>query len=69
MKLTGFDTYTYLSVLSFSDSLLASILSPKEAMCNKNFTLAIDDILFVGFPTVLKDLEVNKYTLVIKAFI
>ncbi|EDV18856.1 uncharacterized protein TRIADDRAFT_62680 [Trichoplax adhaerens] len=51
------DSYIDCPLWSFSDSLLASILSPKEAMCNKNFELAIDDILFIGYPTIMKDAE------------
>ncbi|EDV19414.1 uncharacterized protein TRIADDRAFT_62117 [Trichoplax adhaerens] len=51
------DSYIECPLWSFSDSLLASILSPKEAMCNKNFELAIDDILFIGYPTIMKDAE------------
>ena len=36
---------------SFSDSTLANILSPKSDACGTKFELKVDEVLFVGHPT------------------
>ena len=35
---------------SYSDKILANILTPREKLCGKKFELRIDDVLFVGHP-------------------
>ncbi|KAI9361194.1 nitrogen permease regulator of amino acid transport activity 3-domain-containing protein [Zopfochytrium polystomum] len=39
--------------LGFEPKFLADILSPKVALCDKEFRLSVDDIVFVGQPTLL----------------
>ncbi|XP_019721871.1 GATOR1 complex protein NPRL3 [Hippocampus comes] len=41
-------------VAGFSDSILATILATKSDMCGKKFELKIDDVRFVGHPTLLQ---------------
>lgn len=38
----------------FSDSILATILATKSDMCGKKFELKIDNVRFVGHPTLLQ---------------
>ncbi|RKP02574.1 hypothetical protein CXG81DRAFT_17784 [Caulochytrium protostelioides] len=40
-------------ILGFPSSALSNILSPKVALCDRPFQLTIDDITFVGHPTLL----------------
>ncbi|CAB4010105.1 Hypothetical predicted protein, partial [Paramuricea clavata] len=39
--------------LNYSDKTLANILTPREKLCGKKFELRIDDVLFVGHPTLV----------------
>uniref|UniRef100_A0A673M9Q9 GATOR complex protein NPRL3 n=1 Tax=Sinocyclocheilus rhinocerous TaxID=307959 RepID=A0A673M9Q9_9TELE len=41
-------------VAGFSDSILATILATKSDMCGKKFELKIDNVRFVGHPTLLQ---------------
>ncbi|XP_032442740.1 GATOR1 complex protein NPRL3 isoform X2 [Xiphophorus hellerii] len=41
-------------VAGFSDSILATILATKNDMCGKKFELKIDNVRFVGHPTLLQ---------------
>ncbi|XP_061404914.1 GATOR1 complex protein NPRL3 isoform X1 [Lethenteron reissneri] len=41
-------------VAGFSDVILATILAPKSELCGKRFELKIDNVLFVGHPTLLQ---------------
>ena len=48
----GFRHYSmYLFSHSFSDSTLANILSPHSEACGTKFELKVDEVLFVGHPT------------------
>ena len=38
-------------ICRFSDSTLANILTPQPDVCGTKFELKIDDVLFVGHPT------------------
>lgn len=38
----------------FSDVILATILATKSDMCGKKFELKIDNVRFVGHPTLLQ---------------
>ncbi|XP_028395265.1 GATOR complex protein NPRL3-like isoform X2 [Dendronephthya gigantea] len=38
---------------NYSDKTLANILTPGEKLCGKKFELRIDDVLFVGHPTLV----------------
>ena len=38
---------------SYSDKTLANILTPREKLCGKKFELRVDDVLFVGHPTLV----------------
>lgn len=40
-------------ILGFSTQFLANILSPKPAFCDHRFQLSVDDITFLGHPTLL----------------
>lgn len=40
-------------LFGYEDELLATILSPKSSMCNKNFELKIGPVTFVGFPVLV----------------
>lgn len=40
--------------LRFSDVILATILATKSDMCGKKFELKIDNVRFVGHPTLLQ---------------
>lgn len=44
----------YLCSLRFSDVILATILATKSDMCGKKFELKIDNVRFVGHPTLLQ---------------
>jgi hypothetical protein len=41
------------SLLGFEAAFLSDILSPKVALCDKQFQLTVDDITFIGHPTLL----------------
>lgn len=48
----------------FSDSILATILATKSDMCGKKFELKIDNVRFVGHPTLLQhpgSVQVGKF--------
>ncbi|XP_056608635.1 GATOR complex protein NPRL3 isoform X3 [Triplophysa dalaica] len=50
-------------VAGFSDSILATILATKSDMCGKKFELKIDNVRFVGHPTLLQpphNIQVSK---------
>src|SRR5690349_13709556 len=39
--------------LGFDPQFLSDILSPKVALCDRQFQLTVDDVTFVGHPTLL----------------
>lgn len=41
-------------ILRFSDVILATILATKSEMCGQKFELKIDNVRFVGHPTLLQ---------------
>lgn len=43
----------YDTVLGFDTSLIANIFSPKPALCNKRFQLGIQNLTFIGLPTLV----------------
>ena len=45
----------------FSDSTLANILSPKSNACGKKFELKIDEVLFVGHPTLAYERQDREF--------
>ncbi|NP_001083270.1 NPR3-like, GATOR1 complex subunit L homeolog isoform X1 [Xenopus laevis] len=47
-------------VEGFSDVILATILATKSDMCGKKFELKIDNVRFVGHPTLLQHAQVSK---------
>lgn len=42
------------TILRFSDVILATILATKSEMCGQKFELKIDNVRFVGHPTLLQ---------------
>ena len=52
-----FSKTLYIFILRFSDTTLANILSPKPETCGSKFELRIDDVLFVGHPTLAEEGE------------
>lgn len=48
-----FPLYLFL-ILRFSDVILATILATKSEMCGQKFELKIDNVRFVGHPTLLQ---------------
>jgi hypothetical protein len=54
----------YSACCSYSDKTLANILTPREKLCGKKFELRIDDVLFVGHPTlVTQETQSQVYSL------
>lgn len=49
----SFPLYLFL-ILRFSDVILATILATKSEMCGQKFELKIDNVRFVGHPTLLQ---------------
>ena len=43
--------HTFVVSFRFSDSTLANILSPQSDACGTKFELKVDEVLFVGHPT------------------
>ncbi|XP_071814720.1 GATOR1 complex protein NPRL3-like [Apostichopus japonicus] len=41
----------------FTDKILAIILTPKTQLCKRPFELTVDDVKFVGFPTLVQDVN------------
>src|SRR5690606_24151840 len=39
--------------LGFDAQILSDILSPKAALCDRRFQLTVDDVTFLGIPTLL----------------
>lgn len=48
-----FPLYPFI-ILRFSDVILATILATKSEMCGQKFELKIDNVRFVGHPTLLQ---------------
>lgn len=48
-------------LIGFSDSTLANILSPKSNACGKKFELKIDEVLFVGHPTLAYERQDREF--------
>ncbi|XP_046845684.1 GATOR complex protein NPRL3-like isoform X2 [Xenia sp. Carnegie-2017] len=46
--------------LSYLDKTLANVLTPGEKLCGKKFELRIDDILFIGHPTLVSHNSFNQ---------
>ena len=46
---------------SFSDSTLANILSPKSDACGTKFELKVDEVLFVGHPTLAHERHAREF--------
>ena len=46
---------------SFSDSTLANILSPKSDACGTKFELKVDEVLFVGHPTLAHERHDHEF--------
>lgn len=51
--INAFSSYL-LKILRFSDVILATILATKSEMCGQKFELKIDNVRFVGHPTLLQ---------------
>lgn len=49
----AFPPYLF-TILRFSDAILATILATKSEMCGQKFELKIDNVRFVGHPTLLQ---------------
>lgn len=45
---------------SYLDKTLANVLTPGEKLCGKKFELRIDDILFIGHPTLVSHNSFNQ---------
>ena len=41
----------------YSDKILANILTTKTGLCDRRFELTIDDVKFVGHPTLVQDVN------------
>ena len=53
--------YSYICWLfSYLDKTLANVLTPGEKLCGKKFELRIDDILFIGHPTLVSHRSFNQ---------
>ncbi|KAI9294082.1 UPF0171-domain-containing protein [Neoconidiobolus thromboides FSU 785] len=50
----------YDTVLGFDPSLIANVFSPKSGLCNKRFQLTIQDLCFIGLPTLLENKNNKK---------
>ena len=50
-----------MSFVRFSDSTLANILSPKSDACGTKFELKIDEVLFVGHPTLAYERQDREF--------
>ena len=52
--------YICFTCCSYSDKTLANILTPGEKLCGKKFELRVDDVLFVGHPTLVRKETQNQ---------
>lgn len=53
ISVNAFPSYLF-TILRFSDVILATILATKSEMCGQKFELKIDNVRFVGHPTLLQ---------------
>ncbi len=44
-------------ICRYSDKILANILTTKTGLCDRRFELTIDDVKFVGQPTLVQDVN------------